>query len=161
VHFKILNRKRYRLNKKEGKMANKVSNVKKFRIIKRVEFILFLLSPLIILSCIPWENAGTLNDEGDKILIIYIEGESVSGDSEISEEGLIRQALDKGGTLTLNVAALRKIDTGFDSKYTATDIKGQFYTRPAILNFIGGQGWHLLQIFGLPGNPQYFFVKAR
>jgi hypothetical protein len=63
--------------------------------------------------------------------------------------------------LTLDVDVLRKIDSGFDAKYAVTGSDGKFFIRPAILNYIGGQGWHLLQVFGLPGAPQYIFTKAR
>jgi hypothetical protein len=110
---------------------------------------------MVFSSCNPY-------GKGDKILIVEIQGENTfNDDDEVSEVALIKEALKKGGGLTLNVAVLRNIDNNFDSLYTVSNSDGQFFIRPAILNFIGGQGWHLLQIFGLPGNPQYIFVKGR
>ena len=101
------------------------------------------------------------NGRGDIILIVEIYGENTFGSDEVSEENQIKVALEKGGNVTLNVEVLRKIDSTFDSKYTASNSEGKFLTRPAILNFVGGQGYNLLQVFGLPGNPQYFFIKKR
>jgi hypothetical protein len=99
--------------------------------------------------------------KGDKILFVEIKGENSFSEGEVSEIELIKESLDKGGSLTLDVAVLRSIDNEFDTKYTASNSEREFFIRPAILNFVGGQGWHLLQIFGLPGNPQYIFVKVR
>ena len=125
--------------------------------IKIIVYLFFIIITMSLLSCVPQDNPFA---RGDKILIVHIHGES-SIREDISERGLVLQALEKGGTLILDVDILRRIDPEFDIKYTATDSRGSFYTRPAILNFIGGQGWRLLQVFGLPGDPQYFFVKSR
>jgi hypothetical protein len=134
-------------------MANKDT---KMNFLKYFGGILFLAIVMILSSCNPY-------GKGDKILIVEIQGENSfkDDDDDVSEVSLITEALEKGGSLTLNVEVLRKIDLEFDSKYTASNSEGKFFVRPAILNFIGGQGWHLLQVFGLPGNPQYFFVKSR
>ncbi|MDR1466639.1 MAG: hypothetical protein LBI40_03375 [Treponema sp.] len=131
-----------------------VNKIKFSQIMKIVRIMSFLLGCLILTSCNPY-------GKGDKILIIDIKGESNFGEDDVSEVGLIKEALEKGGALTLDVAVLRTIDSEFDSKFTASNSEGNFRIRPAILNFVGGQGWHLLQIFGLPGAPQYIFVKAR
>lgn len=140
-------------------MANKTSEIKR---LKTFCGILSLVILLWLSSCNQLAKGNSiLNNNGDKILIVEIYGENVSGNDEVTEVSLINNALQKGGSVTLNVDVLRQIDPQFDSKYTASNSNGQFYIRPAILNFIGGQGWHLLQIFGLPGNPQYFFVKTR
>lgn len=123
-----------------------------------VVFGIMLVFCFIFVGCSNGNIPG-MSNRGDKILIVEVQGENVGRDADVSEESLIRQALDKGGSIVLNIEILRTIDNEFDSKYTASNSSGQFYTRPAILNFVGGQGWHLLQVFGLPGNPQYFFVK--
>jgi hypothetical protein len=126
-----------------------------FQIMKKQSyFILFMSIVMVLSSCNQY-------GKGDKILIVEIQGENSFSENEISEEALIKEALQKGGSITLNVEVLRNIDNNFDSLYAAANSDGNFLVRPAILNFIGGQGWHLLQIFGLPGNPQYFFVKSR
>ena len=51
------------------------------------------------------------------------------------------------------------MDPRFDAKYAASDSNGRFQARPAILNFVCDQGWHLLQVFGIPKEPEYVFVK--
>jgi hypothetical protein len=126
-----------------------------FQIMKKQScFILLMSIVMVLLSC-------NQNGKGDKILIVEIQGENSFSENEVSEEALIKEALQKGGSITLNVEVLRNIDSNFDSLYATVNSDGNFLVRPAILNFIGSQGWHLLQIFGLPGNPQYFFVKSR
>lgn len=107
------------------------------------------------------ENIPGYKNKGHKILIVRIQGESVDDYDDISDEYLIKNALDKGGYIFLNVDIIRKMDNEFDYKYTTLNSNGQFFTKPAILNFVGGQGWQLLQIFGFPGDPQYIFVKPR
>jgi hypothetical protein len=132
-------------------MANKT----KFSQIARIVGIMcFVLGCLILTSCNPY-------GKGDKILIVDIKGGSNFDEDDISEVGLIKKALEKGGALTLDVAVLRTIDSEFDSKFTASNSEGKFLVIPAILNFVGGQGWHLLQVLELSDTPQYIFVKAR
>ncbi len=109
--------------------------------------IFFLVIIMALSSC----------NEGDKILVVKIE----SNKDNISEISVIKKSLEKGGFINLDVEVLRKIEPKFDSEYAATDSKGNFFIMPAILNFVGGQGWHFLQTFGMPGDPTYFFVKSR
>ena len=99
---------------------------------------------MILSSCNPY-------GKGDKSLIVEIASKS-------EEESLIRQILNKGGSITLNVEVLRIIDNEFDSKYAAYDSNRQFYTKSAIFCFVGGQRWRLLQDdIGI----EYIFVKSR
>lgn len=107
---------------------------------------------LLAVSCSPY-------GKGDKILIIEI----LSNDegSEVSEAGLVKSALTDGGYLSVNVDILREIDPMFDEKAATSDSNGQFLVKPAILNYFGSAGWHFVQVFGLPGNPDYYFIKTR
>jgi len=93
------------------------------------------------------------NDKGCKVLIVSIEK-----GSEVSELEIIKKAFNIGGMIALDVATARKIDSSFDEKYIAAGSDGKFLVAPAILNFVGGQGWTLIQV---QPSPQYYFVKGR
>ena len=117
---------------------------------------------MVIFTMVSCGDSGISGNKGDKILIVEIKGENVSVRNEtVSSETLVKKSLEKGGSIVLDIDIIRKIDDKFDAKYSASDSDGKFYTRPAILNYVGGQGWHLLQVIGSPGNTQYFFTKTR
>ena len=133
-------------------MSKDNSNMKILKIFFSLFFSLMLTT---MPSCNP-------SEKGEKILIVEIQGENMGRNNDnTSEISVIRRALETGGQLTLDVEALRQIDPKFDSNYAVSGSDGKFLVKPAILNFVGGQGWRLLQIFGLPGNTQYVFVKNR
>jgi len=109
-------------------------------------------------SCESINDDKILNWQGDKILVVRIGDKN----DDVSEVELIKNALEKGGQLTLNVEVLKQLDNPkFSSKYTASGSDGRYFTRPAILNFVGGQGWRLLQIVVDSYETEYFFVKSR
>jgi hypothetical protein len=99
------------------------------------------------------------SSNGDKILIVQLVNKD-SGDKP-SEEEYIKLSLLNGGYITLDVDTIRKIDSKFDEKYATADSKGKFLVLPAILNFVGGQGWNLRSISGGLGNADYYFTKSR
>jgi hypothetical protein len=116
-----------------------------------------IVAAAVILGSVISGNSGS--DNGDKVLVVKIDY-SDNGE-DVSEEKLIKEALEKGGRIILGVDLIREIDYGFDEKYTATNSKGNFNIRAAVLNFVGGQGWHFVQVFGMPGDPEYYFTKTR
>jgi len=96
-----------------------------------------------------------VTEKGDKILLVKVYNSQRS--YEVSEIDVIKEALEKGGEITVDTTVAREIDPDFDSKYTVANSRGTFLTRPAILNFIGGQGWRLL----MGADYDYIFVKSR
>jgi hypothetical protein len=112
----------------------------------KIKLITLLIFTSILLSnCSPY-------GKGDKILFVDYEDDV----SKVNNESFIKEALEKGGSISVNVDVLRKIDPDFDKKYAVLDEKGEFLVKPAVLNFIGGQGWHL-NSFGMV----IVFVKGR
>ncbi len=92
---------------------------------------------------------------GESVLIVTI-------DEQSSEIGLIKESLKKGGEIVLSVSAAREIDASFDDKYAISDSSAKFLIKPALLNFVGGNGWKLNTIF--PVSPyyesiEYYFTK--
>ena len=53
------------------------------------------------------------------------------------------EVLKKGGKAILNVPLCRKLDADFDSKYAVANKEGNFFSVPAVLNFVAGNGWKL------------------
>ena len=67
------------------------------------------------------------------------------------------KSLKKGGSITINVDLARKIDENFDEKYAVMNSEGTFFTRPALLNFIGDNGWN----YNGGGLGSYIFTQSR
>ena len=114
------------------------------------------LIPLMVatLGCKPEEKP----DKGEKVLIVSISR------TDVSEVSMVRASLEKGGMVTLNSSVATQIDPLFEEKYTVSNNQGSYLVKPAILNFIGGQGWHLKQQFCINlnyDNCEYIFVKPR
>ena len=130
-----------------------IINKGEISMIKKTFIYLFILALGISLTFSACDSPAS---KGSKILIVEI----TSDKEKASEEALIRKALDKGGAITLSVEVARKIDASFDEKYTTSGSDGKFMVYPALLNFIGGQGWNFVQSVGGFGS-EYFFVKNR
>jgi hypothetical protein len=96
---------------------------------------------------------GCIGNNGDKILIVEISKEEVG----LSEQAVIKESLEKGGSITINVDLARKIDENFDEKYAVFNSAETFFTRPALLNFIGDNGWNFKQ----GGLGSYIFTQSR
>ena len=96
---------------------------------------------------------GCIGNNGDKILIVEISKDK----DELSEQAVIKESLKKGGSITINVDLARKIDKNFDEKYAVMNSAGSFFTRPALLNFIGDNGWKYNQ----GGLGSYIFTQSR
>ena len=125
------------------------------KIVMKYVSIVLLLSVFVVLSLYSTADSFSLSgSKGCKVLIVLLKDK----ENEVSEVSLIKKAFDKGGRIVLDVDVAREIDKGFDEKYTATGSDGKFLVTPAILNFVGGQGWNLLQ---MQLGPQYIFVKER
>ena len=108
------------------------------------------------------ESSIADDDDGDDE---YIEGDEYDElreddeDNEVSEVSYLREAFDKGGWITLNTDVAHEFDKDFESKYAAVDSDGRYLIRPALLNFVGVQGWYLLQMAVI--GHHYIFVKNR
>ncbi len=92
---------------------------------------------------------------GEYILIVSIDDQS-------SEIDLIKESLKKGGEIVLSVSAAREIDADFDTKYAVSDSTSNFFVKPALLNFIGGNGWKLKSIAPASSyyeSEEYYFTK--
>ena len=113
-----------------------------------------LAAAIIAFACSPAVSFDLFGEKGCKILFVRTE----DGENKASEVLLVREALDKGGMITLNTDVAKEIDRDFESKYTATGSDGKYFVLPAILNFVGGQGWTFVQ---MQLGPQYIFVKNR
>jgi hypothetical protein len=125
---------------------------KKFRVIFAI---LFICS--IFVSC-------DQNGKGDKILTVNL----VPNDSDYASEiEVIKESLVKGGGITLSGTAIKEIDPNFASKYGVTDSEGRYSVIPAIVNFVGDNGWNLIQVLAYEGASvqsfkcEYIFVKTR
>lgn len=79
---------------------------------------------------------------------------------------LLNNALRVGGLITCGndgdyVTFLRSYDKNFDAK-AATNSKGDFLIRPAVLNWLSSKGWKFQQKFCInlnEDNAEYYFVK--
>ena len=100
----------------------------------------------VLVSC----NAQ-IGNKGDKILFVQLSDNA-------SSEKEIREALEKGGQVTLSTDVLKSIDSNFESKYAVLNSNGKYFIRPAILNFVGDRGWNLLQ---RDDSDDYLFTKKR
>jgi hypothetical protein len=96
---------------------------------------------------------GCTGNNGDKILIVEISKEK----DELSEQEVIEKSLKKGGMITINVDLARKIDENFDEKYAVMNSEGTFFSNPALLNFIGDNGWN----YNSGGLGSYYFTQSR
>jgi len=121
--------------------------------IKLISILLILVTFSILSSYSTVYSFPFSNDKGCKVLILSSKGK----DDKVSDEQMINQALDKGGYIVIDVPSARKIDKEFDKKYAAFGSDDKFLVIPAILNFIGGQGWTLIQV----SLGEYIFVKQR
>ena len=79
-------------------------------------------------------------------------------ENPVSDTVLIKNALDKGGYIVLNIDVVEELDSDFMKKYAAIGSDDRYFLNPTILNFVGGQGWNFVQ---MTLGPQYFFVKDR
>ena len=61
--------------------------------------------------------------------------------------------------ISINVELARKIDEEFDNNYANFDSNNQFLIKPALLNFVGGNGWKLITTGGL--GQIFIFTKPR
>ena len=98
---------------------------------------------------------GCIGNNGDKILMVAI----ADKDDKLSEQVYVENSFKKGGWITINVDLGRKIEEKFDEKYAVFDKKREFLTTPALLNFIGGNGWKLNSPAGF--GQGYIFTKSR
>ena len=123
-----------------------------------IKFIILALILAVFTVLSSYSTAASFSltgSKGCKVLIVILKDK----ENQVSDETMIKQALDKGGFITLDVEIARKLDKEFDQKYTATGSDDKFLVTPAILNFVGGQGWNLLQM--QPLGQQFIFVKDR
>lgn len=140
-------------------MHMKVVDEKSRTGIKFISTMLLIVLLTILSPCSPAVAALFSGNNGCKILIVSIEKDLGTDESkDVSDVVLIRQALEKGGMIVLNTDVAKEIDSQFESKYAAVNVDGQYFIAPALLNFIGGQGWVFVQIQGVQ---QYYFVKER
>lgn len=116
--------------------------------VKLIVLVAFVV--LSLASCV----GGSGN--GDKILIV-----TVDSDEDITGIEQVKESLGKGGKINLDVKTCRDIAPDFDEKYTASDSEGSFLVQPAILNFIGGNKWKLVDTYGLGWNVAFVFTKSR
>ena len=93
-------------------------------------------------------------EKGDKILIVKLSNDK----DELSEQAVIKESLEKGGLITINVELARKIDKHFDQRFAISDTDGNFLTKSALLNFIGFNGWKYNSGNSIGG---YYFTQPR
>jgi len=122
---------------------------------------LFGTGILLMFLAILWPTSHAIagffsSGNGCKILFVEIKGKN-DADTQVSSPAYVKEALSKGGgRIVLDVNVIRAIDAKFISKY-ATSEEGKFSIRPAILNYVGGQGW----IFVEDAGEYYIFIKER
>lgn len=122
-----------------------------------IEILVVFFICTIFLSCNPY-------GKGDKILTVNI---TDNDSAYFSDVEVIKESLVKGGRLTLNVTVLEEIDPDVVSKYGVVSSEGRYSLIPVIVNFVGANGWHLLQVLNPDGASiqslrcEYCFVKAR
>ena len=93
-------------------------------------------------------------NKGDKILIVEI----AEKNADVSDVSLVKEALTRGGMIVISVDIARQIDSEFDEKYTTSGNSDSFLITPALLNFVGGNGWSFVQT---TVRNEYFFVRNR
>jgi tetratricopeptide (TPR) repeat protein len=79
------------------------------------------------------------------VLLVEI---NLQNSNNISSAYEIRNSLLKGGLIVINSEVIESIDPDFAGKYAAINYTGQYKIYPALLNFIGGQGWKFVQTAG-------------
>lgn len=115
--------------------------------------ILFFVSLFWILSL-----SGCSSNKGERVLIAQFRAD------DSSNAQFVKETLRMGGEITLNVETAREIDPDFDNKYAVSDKDGKFLTRPALINFIAGNGWNFKQTFCInmnSENQEFYFSKSR
>ena len=119
---------------------------------------------VILLMCLAilWPSSHAIagffpSDKGCKILFVEIKGLNDS-DTQVSSPTYVKEALSKGGgRIVLDASVIRAIDADYVTKYATSNEEGNFFTHPAFLNFVGGQGWTFVQDAGR----YYIFIKER
>ena len=97
------------------------------------------------------------------VLIIRINNDFKDLDPDAEQ---IRNALKVGGYVELatdksGAEFIRSVDVKFDL-FGASDANGEFYIRPAVLNWISSHGWKLQQVWCInfnEENMEYIFVR--
>lgn len=120
---------------------------------KNVVLTVILTSLFIISSCSKYATAST----DSRVLIVKFCDEDEKTDLKQIKEGLI-----KGGYIEINSDSIMSIDPEFDSKYANTNSANKYYIKPALLNFVSGQGWRFQQKFCInlnENNAEYYFIK--
>jgi hypothetical protein len=112
-----------------------------------------MMRNLIVIGAVILSLTGCIEEKGDKILFVQIGKDK----DDLSEQAVIEESLKKGGQITINIALAREIDKDFDEKYSVSDSEGSFLIRPALLNFIGDNGWNYKEA----GLGRYTFTQSR
>lgn len=108
---------------------------------------------LIALVAMPALGGCLQQNKGDHVLLVQLAGD----DEEPSELQVVRDSLERGGSINVNVSVARQLDKEFDARYAVPDTEGSFIVLPALLNWVGGNGWHLVG----PSLGGWLFTKPR
>lgn len=98
-------------------------------------------------------------DSSHRVLVLSIEDDITQ--SESSDVTQVINALINGGQIRVGNSN-NSFDAAFGSEYQnygATNIKGSFWTRGAVLNYIASRGWTLVQTPSSRLSDDYYFVK--
>lgn len=111
---------------------------------------------LVALMVVPALGGCLQQSNGDHVLLVQLASEDEAAD-ELSELQVVRDSLERGGSINVNVSTARQIDKEFDAKYAVMNTEGSFLILPAVLNWVGGNGWHLVG----PSLGGWLFTKPR
>lgn len=118
----------------------------------------FQMIGLVLLALIAAPALGGCLQQsaGDRVLLVQLAGEDEAAD-ELSELQVVRDSLERGGSINVNVSIARQIDKEFDASYAVMNTEGTFLVLPALLNWVGGNGWRLVG----PSLGGWLFTKPR
>ena len=105
----------------------------------------------VIVCCCLWAAAPAR--AGEIYLLVEFNPDRKS---DVSPANYVRNALKTGGFIKIDSDVCEKVDANYPDKYS-TDNNGRFYTTPAMMNFVGENGWKLRTV----DRGTYIFVKEK
>ena len=70
------------------------------------------------------------------------------GAKAVEDAKYIKSGLENGGRINIDTVVFTKIDDSFPNDFALFDEEGMYYTKPAMMNFIGSYGWELHSMLG-------------
>jgi hypothetical protein len=80
--------------------------------------------------------AGMVTEEHGLLIVEIVDADS----QEASSADYVRESIEKGGSIKINVGVAREVDPNFD-RFAVSNEEGMFIIAPTIATWLGGSGW--------------------